>query len=165
MALVHENLYLSVDLARIDSSEYLQSVADYFFATYGNMEDRITPNIQVENILLDMDTAIPIGLILTELLSNALKHAFPPNHNGTLFVRFRSQPKGFLTLTVRDNGIGLPDHIDLKESKSLGLQLVTLLSRQLKGKIEIIRKSGTTFKLTFPFSLEGRIGKIDIDEE
>jgi PAS domain S-box-containing protein len=151
MALVHENLYQSGDLARIDTEDYIKSVVDYFFSSYGQLEDRIVPIIHVENISLDMDTAVPIGLILTELLGNALKHAFLPGQKGRLTVRFRSQGKSSLILMVRDNGVGLPEKMDLKAPKSLGLQLVTLLTRQLGGAIEVERRSGTAFKVTFPY--------------
>ncbi|NIM16474.1 MAG: PAS domain S-box protein [Candidatus Aminicenantes bacterium] len=160
MALVHENLYQSGDLARISTEEYILSVVDYFLSTYGNFEDRIVPNIQVENISLDMDTAVPIGLILTELLSNALKHAFLPRRKGKLTIRFRSQGKKALTLIVQDNGVGLPEDIDINGPGSLGLQLVSLLTRQLQGTIEVERRSGTSFKVTFPYPVGGKTSEI-----
>jgi PAS domain S-box-containing protein len=151
MALVHENLYQSGDLARVNTEEYIRSVVDYFLSAYGNIEDRIVPNIQVENISLDMDTAVPLGLILTELLSNALKHAFLPGRKGKLTIRFRSQGRKALTLIVQDNGMGLPADIYIDEPGSLGLQLVSLLTRQLEGTLEVERRSGTCFKVTFPY--------------
>lgn len=160
MALVHENLYQSGDLARIGTEEYIRSVVGYFLSTYGNFEDRIVPNIQVENISLDMDTAVPIGLILTELLSNALKHAFLPGRKGKLTIRFRSRGKKALTLIVQDNGVGFPREIDIDKPGSLGLQLVSLLARQLKGTIEVERRSGTSFKVTIPYPVEGKTGEI-----
>jgi PAS domain S-box-containing protein len=161
MALVHENLYQSGDLARINTEEYIRSVVDYFLSTYGKVEDRIVPNIQVENISLDMDTAVPIGLILTELLSNALKHAFLPGRKGKLTIRFRSQGKKALALIVQDNGVGLPRDIDINRPGSLGLQLVSLLTRQLEGTIEVERRSGTSFKVTIPYPVSGKTGEIE----
>jgi PAS domain S-box-containing protein len=152
MALVHENLYQFGDLARIDSGEYVRQVVDYFFSTYGNLGGRIVSSIQVEKISLDMDTAIPIGLILTELLSNALKHAFPPGGgNGKITIRLRSTSKDALSLTVKDNGVGLPDHVEPGETKSLGLKLVSLLTQQVDGRLDIQRRGGTAFTVTFPY--------------
>jgi PAS domain S-box-containing protein len=162
MALVHENLYQSGDLARISTEEYICSIVDFILSTYGNFENRIIPNIQVENISLDMDTAVPLGLILTELLSNALKHAFLflPKRKGKLTIRFRSQGKKALTLIVRDNGVGLPQDIDINRPGSLGLQLVSLLTQQLAGTIEVERRSGTSFKITIPYHVGEKTDEI-----
>ncbi|MGE5340650.1 MAG: histidine kinase dimerization/phosphoacceptor domain -containing protein [Candidatus Omnitrophota bacterium] len=152
MALVHENLYQSGDLAHIDSYEYIQSVLDYFLATYGNLGDRISYKFKIDSFLLNMDIAIPVGLILTELLSNAFKHAFIHNKKGRLSVSFRLEQDEKLVLCVQDNGVGLPDEKSLQEKKSLGLQLVTLLTRQVGGTFEVIRRGGTTFNVILPYS-------------
>jgi PAS domain S-box-containing protein len=152
MALVHENLYQFGDLARINGTEYIQNLVAYFFNTYGEQADNITPaiNIETPSLLLDMKTAIPFGLILTELLSNALKHAFPSGKKGEIIIVILVTPPGMITLEVRDNGVGLPADIDFRETKSLGLQLVRLLTQQVKGTIEIKRSKGTTVTVTFP---------------
>lgn len=152
MGLVHENLYQSSDMARIDTEDYIRSVVDYFFSTYGDHRGSVTPSIQVERISLDMDSAVPMGLILTELLSNALKHAFPPGSKGRIVIRLHSDRIGVLKLTVKDDGIGLPPEVNVKQTKTLGLQLVTLLTRQLRGSVEVERGEGTVFIITFPYS-------------
>jgi PAS domain S-box-containing protein len=152
MALVHENLYQFGDLARINGTEYIHNLVAYFFNTYGDQAENITPTIHIEtaSLALDMDTAIPFGLILTELLSNALKHAFPHEETGEIQIIIRTQTPGMVTLMVKDNGIGLPADIDFRETKSLGLQLVRLLTQQVKGTIKINRSKGTTVAITFP---------------
>lgn len=152
MSLVHENLYQSSDMARIDTEDYIRSVVDYFFSTYGNHRGNVIPSIQVERISLDMDSAVPMGLILTELLSNALKHAFQPGPEGRVVIKLHSERIGVLKLTVQDNGVGLPQDVDVKHTRTLGLQLVTLLTRQLRGSIEVERDTGTSFTITFPYS-------------
>jgi two-component sensor histidine kinase len=120
----------------------------------------ITFNVQIEtpSLELDMDTAVPIGLILTELLSNALKHAFPSGKKGEIHIVVRPGIPGMLTLVVHDNGVGMPPDIDMPESQSLGLQLVHLLTQQVKGTIEIKRNKGTTVTITFPYKVSGSQG-------
>jgi two-component sensor histidine kinase len=125
----------------------------YFFSTYGDQAGKITRGIQIEtpSLSLDMNTAIPFGLILTELLSNALKHAFPSGKEGEIHIAVRPGIPGMLSLEVRDNGVGLPQNITVEEAQSLGLQLVRLLTRQVKGTIDIKRSKGTTVTITFPY--------------
>ncbi|MGD2092422.1 MAG: histidine kinase dimerization/phosphoacceptor domain -containing protein [Candidatus Aminicenantes bacterium] len=153
MALVHENLYQFGDLARINVNQYLHKLVEYLFETYGDWAGNITARVKIEtpSLELDMETAIPIGLILTELLSNVLKHAFPHGEKGEVHITVRPDNPGMLTLVVRDNGLGLPPHLNPSESQSLGLQLVHLLTRQLKGTIEIKKSKGTTVTITFPY--------------
>jgi PAS domain S-box-containing protein len=152
MALVHENLYEFGDRGRINGIEYIHDLVTYFFNSYGDQAENITPfiNIETPSLSLDMKTAIPFGLILTELLSNALKHAFPPGKEGEIDIAIFSRPPGMLTLEVRDNGVGLPADIDSRETKSLGLRLVRLLSKQVHGTLEVKGKEGTTVIITFP---------------
>jgi PAS domain S-box-containing protein len=155
MALVHENLYQSGDLARIDITEYTHNLVDYFFSTYGKLAKNVTSQVQIDSTLsslsLSMEIAIPIGLILTELLSNALKHAFPHDRKGEIHVVFSRETPGTLTLKVCDNGAGLPEDIDISSLQTLGLELVTMLTHQVKGTVEIDRSSGTAVKITFPY--------------
>lgn len=160
MALVHENLYRFGDLARINGIEYIHKLIDYIFDVYGDLTVNITFNVQIETptLELNMDTAVPIGLILTELLSNALKHAFPPGKKGEIHIVVLTGIPGKLTLEVRDNGVGIPPHINVPESQSLGLQLVHLLTQQVKGTIEIKRNKGTTVTITFPYKVPGSQG-------
>jgi PAS domain S-box-containing protein len=160
MALVHENLYRFGDLARINGIEYIHKLIDYIFDVYGDLTVNITFNVQIEtpSLELDMDTAVPIGLILTELLSNALKHAFPHGKKGEIHIAVRPGIPGMLTMEVRDNGVGMPPDINVPESQSLGLQLVHLLTQQVKGTIEIKRNKGTTVTITFPYKVPGSQG-------
>jgi two-component sensor histidine kinase/ligand-binding sensor domain-containing protein len=152
MTLIHENLYQTRDLARINVPEYIRELVAHFINTYENLMERITPRIQVDNISLNMDTAIPIGLILSELISNALKHAFPHGEEGEVHIILRSQPDGTAVLRVSDNGVGLPRDMDVHQDQSLGLQLVTLLTHQVKGTLEMDGGSGTTVTITFPYT-------------
>ena len=160
MALIHENIYQSKDLAGIDGLKYTEELLDYFFSSYGSYEGisgNITPYIKIEkpltSIFLSMETAIPLGLILTELLTNSLKHAFPVGRKGKIYIIFSSESGNELTLTVSDNGIGLPQGFSSQETQTLGLKLVSLLTRQLKGtlKMEGHEGEGTTIKITFPY--------------
>jgi two-component sensor histidine kinase len=160
MALVHERLYASPDLARIDVAEYLQSSVGYLYSLYGHRALGATPNIRAQDISLGIDTAIPCGMIISELVSNALKHAFPPGwdehqgggETGEILIAIRSQEPGLLVLEIRDNGVGLPPGVDPENPESLGLRLVKLLTQQIRGKMEIDGKAGTAFKITFPDS-------------
>jgi two-component sensor histidine kinase len=153
MALIHENLYQFGDLARINGIEYIHNLVEYIFNVHGDLAEHIASRVQIEmpSLALDMDTAIPIGLILTELLSNALKHAFPTGKKGEIHVAVHTGIPGMLTLVVRDNGVGLPQDISVEKSQSLGLQLVQLLTQQVKGTIEIKTSKGTTVTITFPY--------------
>jgi two-component sensor histidine kinase len=100
---------------------------------------------------LDLDTAIPCGLIINELVSNALKYAFPPDSSGgDVWIEFRAQADGQLVLMVRDNGAGLSPDIDLDKPPSLGLQLVRMLSQQIRGTLHLEREGGTAFEIVFP---------------
>jgi len=159
MTLIHENLYQTRDLVRIDVPEYIRELVDHFINTYGNRMERITPRLQVEHISLSMDIAIPIGLILSELIANALKHAFPHGEEGEIHISLHSPSEGTVVLRVSDNGVGLPQDMDVHQPQSLGLQLVNLLTRQVKGTLEMDGGSGTTVTITFPYTP----GKLEIE--
>jgi PAS domain S-box-containing protein len=148
MVLVHERLYQSPDLARIDFAEYIRSLANYLFRSYGVNTNVIQLRLNVDDVLLGVDTAIPCGLILNELVSNALKHAFPDGREGEVRIELRADD-GQLTLIVSDNGVGLPQDLDFRDTESLGLQLVNTLVEQIEGTIELDRSDGTAFKITF----------------
>lgn len=149
MALVHERLYQSQDLARVDFAEYVQSFAIYLFQSYAVNSNVIKLEINVDDVFLGVDTAIPCGLILNELVSNSLKHAFPEGREGEIRVRLHSDDEGQSTLIVSDNGVGFPKDLDFRGTESLGLQLVNTLVAQLEGTIELDRSGGTAFKITF----------------
>jgi PAS domain S-box-containing protein len=150
MALVHEKLYKTKSLAEIDFKEYIKSLVSSLFRSYRIKPDKISLKIDVEEISLGLESAIPCGLIINELISNSLKHAFPNDRKGKVSVIFYSVNEDKLILKVSDNGIGVPEKFDIKNTKSLGLHLVTILSEdQLHGKIEFNRVDGTTFQIQF----------------
>jgi PAS domain S-box-containing protein len=158
MALVHEKLYQTKDLSRIDFAEYIRSLAAYLFRTYQTEAGRVQLKTDMDKTFLDVNTSIPCGLIVNELVSNALKHAFPDERKGEIAIELRESEGGTLRLTVRDNGIGFPEGVDLWTTDSLGLQIVTLLVDQIDGKIDVKRDRGTVFTLTFkPLSYKPRL--------
>jgi two-component sensor histidine kinase len=134
---------------------YIRDLAIYLYQTYKVNPQEIRLNIQTKETLLDINTAIPCGLILNELISNALQHAFPGAEKaadpprGELRIRFTEESEKTYLMAISDNGIGLPDEIDLQNTESLGLQLVNMLAFQLKSTVEIIREQGTTFQFKF----------------
>lgn len=148
MAMVHEELYRSNDLSKIDFAEYIQRLLLGLFSSYGVDYDHISPEVNVENILLDIGTAVPCGLIISELVSNSLKHAFLNKNNGKISIKFDLNRSKHV-LIVADNGTGFPEDIDFKNTKTLGLQLVNTLVKQLHGSIAISRENGTSFKIIF----------------
>lgn len=150
MALIHEKLYHSDDLARVDFSDYIPALVDDLFETYKISPQDIELEVEVSDVLLDLDQAIPCGLMLNELISNSLKYAFPNGRKGKISVQLGPNKKGDTRLVVQDNGIGLPEGFDYRKSKSLGLQLISILSRQLQGGIELRSEAGTAFAITFP---------------
>ena len=149
MALVHEKLYRSGDLSRIDFSEYIRSLVYHLCHVHQIDSSRIHLREEVEAIQLDINTAIPCGLILNELVSNSLKHAFPDGREGEIYVQFKRQGENRLLLSVRDDGIGLAEDLDINKTSTLGLQIITLLVQQLDATLEIHRQPGTEFRILF----------------
>ncbi|MEE8320044.1 MAG: PAS domain S-box protein, partial [bacterium] len=149
MALIHEELYQREDLSSIDFAEFLQSLSNNLLTSYGIDRRRISFELDVKEAELIIDTAIPCGLIINELLSNALKHAFPGNKKGKIRVELHSTGNKGYRLKVSDNGTGFPRGVNFRQTKSLGLQLVTVLIDQLGGTIKMVKRMGTTFHITF----------------
>lgn len=147
MALVHEKLYQAADLARIDFADYLRSLTTYLIRSY-NVGPLLRLDIQADSVLLDVEQAVPLGLIVNELVSNALKYAFPAGSAGQVSIDLHSVTPGHLCLRIADTGVGLPPDVDLWRSETLGLRLVTMLIRQLQGTIALEAGSGTTFTLS-----------------
>ena len=148
MALIHEKLYQSKDLARINFAEYVQDLVDSLLSSYELNSGNVSAKIDVDDSLLSLDAAIPCGLIINELVLNSLKHAFPTGTKGEISVTLTKSENNF-TLSVGDNGIGFPAEVDFQNTKSLGLQLVNALINQLKGTIELNRNDGVEFKIIF----------------
>lgn len=149
MALIHERLYGSPDLSSIDFAEYLRSLVGHLASSYGAGGGRISTRMDVEAMSLNIDTAIPLGLIVNELVTNSFKHAFPGEAKGEIFVRLRREGEMQYLLVVGDDGTGLPPGLDIERTPSLGLQLVHALARQTGSRITVERGKGTAFRIEF----------------
>lgn len=149
MALIHERLYQSDSLAKIYFPEYVYKLTTDLVRSYSNTPAAIQLQVDVADVDLDVDTIIPCGLIINELVSNAIKYAFPHQKEQTIEICFHSTPTNQYQLTVTDNGIGLPPEFDFRNTTSLGLQLVCSLAHQLQGTIAVDCTSGTSFSITF----------------
>lgn len=155
MALIHEKLYINPDLSKIDFSDYLDSLVNHLFVSYNINPDRIKVVFDIEKTFrfMDINQAIPCGLIVNELLTNSFKYAFPKNKKGEIKLMYTSEKSGkgkFKNLiSVSDNGIGLPKDFDQKASLSLGMQLVTTLVEQIDGKLTIGKNQGAEFRVSF----------------
>lgn len=149
MALVHERLYQSEDLARINFGDYIRNLGSHLFHSYGLDPRSVTMDISVEDIYLSIEVAIPCGLIINELISNSLKHAFPEDAEGEISITMKRGEDDELQLVISDTGIGLPDDIELEDTESMGLHLVNTLIRQLDADITIERSEGTSYQIHF----------------
>lgn len=149
MAIVHQKLYQSKDLSRIDFSEYIRQLLAHLFQVYKTDNNTISLKLQTQNIKIGVDTAIPCGLIINELVSNSLKHAFPDGRKGNIEIVMKEQNPRNFTLEVKDDGIGFPKDIDFRNTISLGLQLIITLAEQLDGTINKQNTNGTRFILKF----------------
>ena len=167
MALIHEELYKEEGTDTLNFSEYIKKLAESLFQTYRLSSKNIHLNMDLEeNTLFDMDTAVPLGIIVNELVSNSLKHAFPGREEGEIRIKLRREENGecinsieeskkegckstSFALIVSDNGVGIPENLDIEDLDSLGLQLVITLVYQLEGKLELKRNNGTEFTMRF----------------
>lgn len=152
MALIHEKLYGSKDLARVDFQEYIQGLVHDLFRAYKTDSAKIRLDVDVQGVSLGIDSAVPCGLIINELVSNALKYAFPSSWSGKgkIAISLKYVGDDEVELLVMDNGVGLPDTVDFKNSESLGMKLVYILAEeQLEGKVRVDRKKGSTFSVQF----------------
>lgn len=149
MALIHENLYQSHDLSKINFADYVHKLAANLFRSYEVHSSKVKQVINVDNVFLEIDVAVPCGLIINELISNSLKYAFPDNTVGEVRIELQSNKEYGYTLFVSDNGVGLPKNLDIQNTKTLGLQLVNNLVEQLEGSVTINGDYGTKFIITF----------------
>lgn len=150
MSLIHEKLYNSHDMSRIDFKEYINDLVNSLFRSYGINTSVIKSRINIENVSLGMDFAIPCGLIINELVTNSLKHAFPDGRKGDIKITFSKNNENIYELFVGDNGVGISEDIDIGNTQSLGLRLVTMLvNDQLEGEIDSKQNNGTKFRITF----------------
>ena len=165
MALIHEELHKSEGLDTLNFSPYIEELARNLFLTYrlGNTDVSLNMDLE-ENIFLDMDTAVPVGIIVNEIVSNSLKHAFPGRDKGEIRIKFRREENGenkkegnkstCFTLIISDNGVGIPESFDIEDLDSLGMQLINTLVDQLDGELELKSNSGTEFAIRFTVTEE-----------
>jgi PAS domain S-box-containing protein len=146
MSFVHEKLYTTKDISQIDFYDYVQFLVMHLFATYGINPQKIHVTNETRHVVLDLNTAIPVGLILNELISNILRHAFSDGREGEIAISAQKTDNA-LIISVSDNGIGLPEEQDWRELQTVGLKLVISLVDQLDGTIELNRTGGTAFTI------------------
>jgi two-component sensor histidine kinase len=149
MALLHEILYQSDDLALVDFSKYLLRMVDHLFRSFGVNNRQIRLHTELDPVRFELDDALPCGLLISEVISNSLKHGFPSDRTGEIHIQLRSQSPTTVSLVLSDNGVGLPGTRDWMTSRSLGLRLVRALAQQLGASLEIRSQGGTQVKLVF----------------
>jgi len=149
MALVHEKLYQSESLAHVEFSDYAGSLLNHLWRTHGTSAAHVRLALKLERLPLSVEIAVPCGLILNELAANALKHAFAGRPVGEVTAALHADPDGRVHLCVRDDGVGLPPGMDWRHTRSLGLQLVQMLTSQINGAVEVRSGAGTEFEITF----------------
>ena len=157
IALVHEKLYGSSDLSQIQFEEYVQTLVSNLCQSLDAAERDISPIVEIRGIRLPVDLAIPCGLIINELVTNSLKHAFPNKRGGRIEVVLRRDGPDRLELMVRDDGIGLPSGLDPRKAPSFGLDLVYTLAEQLRAIVDVRRDPGTAFSFVFPRTVESSL--------
>jgi PAS domain S-box-containing protein len=152
MALLHQLLYQSKDLGRIELGDYLRALVEYLVSTYADSSGRVTASVSAPSVRLDLDRSIPCGLIVNELVTNSFRHGFPDQRIGHIAVVVTQPEPSRLVLEVRDNGVGIPASIDLERAASFGLQIARSLAQQLEGTLAIERGHGTTVRVVFPIN-------------
>ena len=150
MALIHQTLYGSRDFARVDFASFINTLLPALAESHGIDPHRVSVQVDAEPVRLPINAAVPCGLVVNELIANAFRHAFPGQRSGEIRVALTRQPGDEALLSVSDDGIGLPEHLDAGESGSLGLQLVNLLANQLYGALTIRRSEPTRISFRFP---------------
>ncbi len=150
IALIHEKLYQSKNYAEVPFADYIRGLASEIFQATGVSPNAVSLKLAVGDLTIAVDKAIPCGLILNELITNALKHAFPDGRRGTIHVALARVDGGRLRLSVADDGIGFPEGFEIRQQKSLGLRLIGTLARQLDATLSSSGSGGASFELTFP---------------
>ena len=151
MALIHETLYRSDNIGRLNLEHYIKQLVTDLHKVFSYSETIEKPRFQIEEIELDMDMSIACGLIINELATNAFKYAFNGLKKGSVEIRLQKTKNNCVELVVRDNGVGLPDEIDIDQCASLGLKIVSMLAKdQLQGTIHLQKGNGTAFHICFP---------------
>jgi two-component sensor histidine kinase/PAS domain-containing protein len=152
LAMVHERIFTSGDMTNVNFNIYVREITYALFRGYNIHRERITLETDIiADLSIDLKQAIPCGLIINELVSNSIKHAFPTDKEGKISVSIRKKVPDKIEICIRDNGCGLPADIDVREPDSIGLKLITMMVNQLKGSLEFNRTKGTEIKIFFPF--------------
>jgi two-component sensor histidine kinase len=152
IALIHEKLYQAQDLTQVNFADYIRDLSASLFRTYESAASGVTFITDLDSVLLDIDTAIPCGLMLNELVTNALKHAFPGERTGEVRIALHTRQQAdvsHVVLTVADNGQGMPADLDIRQTRSLGFQLINALTSQIGGTLEVQRETGTEITIRF----------------
>ena len=149
MSFVHESLYQSKTLSEVNFAEYIQNITRNLYHSYGRPEGGIELEFDLDSIYLNLDTSIPCGLIINEVVSNSLKYAFEGKEKGKIKIEFKKISDEKMKLNISDDGIGLPEDFDIQNAESLGLQLVTTLVTQVSGELDIDVSKGTAFNIEF----------------
>jgi two-component sensor histidine kinase len=155
MALLHEILYQSDDLALVDFAKYIRRMVEHLFRSYGVDSGQIRLHTEMDSVGLELDDALPSGLLISEVISNSLKHGFPDGREGEVRILLRRASATKVALVLSDNGVGLPADMDWVTSKTLGLRLVRALAQQLRANLDIRSRGGTEVKLVFTASSKG----------
>jgi len=150
IVVLHETLYRTRQFGRVDLAGYLKDLAQQFFRAQAGIAASVKLNLDLESVEVRMDQGVPCGLILSELMSNSFKHAFSKRRGGEITVTLRREPNREVLLQVKDTGPGLPEHFETRRSKSLGMQLVADLARQIGGRLEIGAGPSARFDIRFP---------------
>ncbi len=148
MALIHENLYRSKDLGKVDFNEYIKQLVSHLSQSYGDLAGKISFKVNSEKVYLNINTAIPCGMIINELVSNSLKYAFPDGREGEISIDLSSEDDGF-NMVISDNGIGIKEGLNIKDSKTLGFRLIDTLVKQIDGKMSLDTINGTRCEIHF----------------
>jgi two-component sensor histidine kinase len=150
MAMVHEMLYMRKDISQIEYKSYVQELSEYLIRSIKGLDSKVQLKIDIPEIKLGIDTAIPLGLLINEAVTNALKYGFADDQEGEIYIALKKEIDKHYVLNIGDNGVGFPDTINYKNSKSLGLKLIHNLTRQLKGSIQKdTSKKGTNYIIKF----------------
>jgi two-component sensor histidine kinase len=149
MAIIHEKLYQSDNLTQISFREYISELIDFIYTVYNVDKEKINYTIAETDIRLDINTAVPLGLIINELICNSLKHAFSEKENGAIFIQLTAIASKEYELMIRDTGKGLPENFDIKKASTLGLKLIQTLARQLEGSLVFENHAGTIVRIHF----------------
>ncbi|MCX6290884.1 MAG: PAS domain-containing protein [Bacteroidetes bacterium] len=151
MALVHEKFYQADELTEINFREYVEKLNQFLFQSYGDKTDRVKLVIEADDVAFDMDTAMPCGLLINEIVSNSLKYAFPGDRTGEIKIELKKLPEQKIRMSISDDGAGLPENFDVEHAESLGMQLITALANQLDGELQVSREKGTKFSVFFKY--------------